>query len=204
MSHEEPPPGGGSGGGPEGGHHEESHEGPYAITASHISLLANPAAPPLLPEEPVVSIGAGAPFGLPVGRVEVRAGQGVRLVAGPAPPVGPPGSSSSTRGVEVATGNLESIKLERGLLLTDQKIEMTPTGIKIDAGTMPVTIESLTGITLSVAGGVAKIKIGPEGVTIEGLTVRLSGQILTEVKGLMTTVQSSAVTKVSGAVTMLG
>ncbi len=53
---------------------------------------------------------------------------------------------------------------------------MTPTGIKINAGSMPVTIESLTGITLSVAGGVAKIKIGPEGVTIEGLTVRLSAR----------------------------
>ena len=204
MSHAEPLPGGGAGGGPGGGQHEESHEGPYAISASSIALLASPAIPPLLPEGPVVTIGAGAPFGLPVGRVEVRAGQGVRLVAGPAPPVGPPGSSSSTKGVEVVTGNLESITLERGMLPVDQKIEMTPAGIKINAASMPVTIESLTGITLSVAGGVAKIRIGPEGVTIEGLTVRLSGQLLTEVKGMMTTVQSTAITKVGGALTMIG
>jgi hypothetical protein len=204
MSHAKPLAGGGSGGGPEAGQHEETHEGTYSVSASQISLLANPSVSPLLPGEPVISILAAATLGLPVGRVDVRAGQGVRLAAGPAPPAGPPGSDGSTSGVEVATGALESIKLERGLLPTDQKIEMTPTGIRINAGSMPVEIESLTGITLSVAGGVAKIHIGPEGVSIEGLTLRLSASILAEIKGTMTTVQATAINKVSGAVTMIG
>ena len=106
--------------------------------------------------------------------------------------------------VDVVAGQLGSINLERGLMPTDQRIEMTPAGIKINAGTMPVEIESLTGITLSVAGGMTKIRLGPEGVTIEGLTLRLSASILAEIKGTMTTVQATALNKVSGAVTMIG
>ncbi len=51
---------------------------------------------------------------------------------------------------------------------------MTPSGITVDAGAMPVTIQSLTQITLSVAGGLSTITLGPEGVTIQGVLVQIN------------------------------
>ena len=81
---------------------------------------------------------------------------------------------------------------------------MRPPRADVNAGSMPVEIESLSEITLSVAGGVTKIRLGPEGVTIEGLTLRLSASILAEIKGTMTTVQAAALNKISGSVTMIG
>lgn len=200
MSSDRAPDGAGGGGGPLPGTQIVNTDGEYLIEGNQVTLVAQPPDPPAIPGRSIVTILAA---GLGVdGLVDVRGSQGVRVTAGPPPAL--PAASATTNGVDVIAGQTGSIKLERGLLPVDQKIEMTPAGIKINAGSMPVTIESLTGITLSVAGGVAKIKIGPEGVTIEGLTLRLSGQVLTEVKGLMTTVQSTAVTKVSGALTMLG
>jgi hypothetical protein len=200
MRSDRAPDGGGSGGGPLPGTQIVNTDGEYLIEGNQVTLVAQPSDPPAIPGRSIVTILAA---GLGVdGLVDVRGSQGVRVTAGPPPAL--PAASSTTNGVDVIAGQTGSIKLERGLLPVDQKIEMTPAGIKINAGSMPVTIESLTGITLSVAGGVAKIKIGPEGVTIEGLTLRLSGQILTEIKGTMTTVQSTAITKVSGALTMLG
>jgi len=56
----------------------------------------------------------------------------------------------------------------------DQKIEMTPSGITLDAGMGTVTIQSLTQITLSVAGGLSTITLGPEGVTIQGVLVKIN------------------------------
>lgn len=200
MRSDRAPDGGGGGGGPLPGTQIVNTDGEYLIEGNQVTIVAQPPDPPAVPGRSIVTILAA---GLGVdGLVDVRGSQGVRVTAGPPPAL--PAASASTNGVDVIAGQTGSINLERGLLPVDQKIEMTPAGIKINAGSMPVTIESLTGITLSVAGGVAKIKIGPEGVTIEGLTLRLSGQVLTEVKGLMTTVQSTAITKVSGALTMLG
>jgi hypothetical protein len=107
------------------------------------------------------------------GLVDVNGTQGVRITAGP--PSLPPTGSSSTNGVEIIVGELQNVTIERGLLPgIDQKIELTPNGITVDAGTMPVTIQSLTQITLSVAGGLSTITLGPEGVTIQGILVQIN------------------------------
>lgn len=200
MQQNEGPAGAGSGGGPASGTQTVSTDGEYLVSGNQVTLVAEMPVPPAVPDRSVITLLAGG-MGLD-GHVDVRGSQGVRVTAGPPPAL--PAASATTNGVEVVSGQLGSISLQRGLLPVDQKIEMTPAGIKIDAGSMPVEIESLTGITLSVAGGVAKIRIGPEGVTIEGLTLRISGQILTEIKGTMTTIQATAVNKISGALTMLG
>jgi len=42
-------------------------------------------------------------------------------------------------------------------------------GITVDGGAMPVTIQSLTQIKLSVCGGLSSITLGPDGITIMGL-----------------------------------
>ena len=46
---------------------------------------------------------------------------------------------------------------------------MSRSGITVDGGAMPVTIQSLTQIKLSVCGGLSSIILGPDGITIRGL-----------------------------------
>jgi len=71
-------------------------------------------------------------------------------------------------------GETQNVTIQRGLLPVDQKIEMTPSGITLDAGMGTVTIQSLTQITLSVAGGLSTITLGPEGVTSQGVLVKIN------------------------------
>lgn len=69
----------------------------------------------------------------------------------------------------------QSVTIQHGLLPdVDQKIEMTPEGITIDAGVGTLTIKSLTQITLSVAEGLSTITLGPEGIQIQGLLIQIN------------------------------
>lgn len=192
--------GGGTGGGAQGTDRAEILDGTFDLAANRIKICARPPIPPAVPERCVVTIlatGTGVD-----GLVDVRGSQGVRVTAGL--PVALPTSTTSTNGVEIAVGATNNVTIQRGLLPTDGKIEMTPAGITIDAGAMGVTIKSLSSIELSVAGGVTKLHLGPEGVTIDALTIRLSAQLQAQVQGLMTTISATAVNKVSGAITMIG
>jgi hypothetical protein len=149
----------------------ESTNGSYSIRANQIEMLSRPPLPPAIPAPSVIKIWAP---GLGTdGMVNVRGSQGVRITAGP-PPL-PPAESGSTNGVEIAVGEAQNVTIQRGLLPgVDQTIEMTPTGITVDAGSMPVTIQSLTQITLSVAGGLSTITLTPAGVTIQGILVQIN------------------------------
>lgn len=161
---------GGSGGGPLARSRDTNGDGRYAISANHISIVSEPALAPVIPEPFVITVLA---MGMGIdGRVDVRGTQGVRLTAGP-PPL-PPTTSESTNGVEIAVGEAQNVTIQRGLLPVDQKIEMTPSGITVDAGLGSVTIQSLTEITLSVAGGLSSITLGPQGITIQGLLVQIN------------------------------
>jgi hypothetical protein len=171
MSNNVKPQGGGSGGGPDSvANHIETFDGSYAISANQIEIASIAPMPPAIPNPSLITILAGG-MGID-GKVDVRGGQGVRITAGP-PPL-PPTTSDSTNGVEVMVGELQNVTLQRGLLPIDQKIEMTPGAITVDAGVGTVTIKSLTQITLSVAGGLSTITLGPEGITIQGLLVRIN------------------------------
>jgi len=68
--------------------------------------------------------------------------------------------------------------------------------------TQGITVESKMSITLKVANN--SITIDMTGVTIKGTIVTVEGQALTEVKGLMTDVQASAMLTLKGGITMLG
>jgi hypothetical protein len=194
--------GGGTGGGPgDTGDKFEGVNGSYAITANQVALLSRPPLPPAIPGPSVISIVA-AGLGMD-GRVNVRGSQGVRVTAGP-PPL-PETESSSTNGVEMLVGETGNLTLQRGLIPdVDQKLEMTPTGITIDGGMGKVTIKSVTQIELSVMEGLAKITLGPEGVTIEALQINLSAQVQAQIQGLMTQLMGSAMTQISGGITMIG
>jgi len=162
--------GGGMGGGPDTANHVESVNGAYSITANQVELLCRPPLPPAIPGPSVITLLA-AGMGTD-GTVNVRGSQGVRITAGP--PLLPPTASDSTNGVEMIVGETQNVKIQRGLLPVDQKIEMTPSGITIDAGIGTVTIQSLTQITLSVAGGLSTITLTPTGITIQGLLVQIN------------------------------
>jgi hypothetical protein len=162
--------GGGSGGGPGTLDHTHSFDGAYSISASQLELLSRPSVPPTSPGPNVITILA-AGMGTD-GLVNVRGSQGVRITSGP--PLLPPTSSDSTNGVEVIASEAQKITIQRGLLPVDQKIELTPSGITVDAGIGEITIQSLTKITLSVAGGLSTITLGPEGITIQGILVKIN------------------------------
>lgn len=151
----------------------KSLDGVYSIKANQLSLLSLPPLPPLTPDPCVITVLASGLPELPMsGQVNMRGDQGVRITAGP-PPL-PSTDSDSTNGVEIMVGETQNVTIQRGLLPVDQKIEMTPSGITLDAGMGMVTIQSLTKITLSVAGGLSTITLGPEGVTIQGLLVKIN------------------------------
>ena len=151
----------------------QSIDGVYSVKANQLSLLSLPPLPPVVPDPCVITVLTSGLPELPMsGQVNVRGDQGVRLTAGP-PPL-PPTDSDSTNGVEIMVGETQNVTIQRGLLPVDQKIEMTPSGITLDAGMGTVTIQSLTQITLSVAGGLSTITLGPEGVTIQGVLVKIN------------------------------
>lgn len=162
--------GGGTGGGPDVDSHIQSFNGAFSIEANQVQFISRAPLPPAVPGPNVITVVASG-MGTD-GRVEVRGSQGVRVTAGP-PPL-PPTESASTNGVEIIVGALQNVTIQRGLLPIDQKIEMTPSGITVDAGMGAVTIQSLSKITLSVAGGLSTITLGPQGVTIQGLLVQIN------------------------------
>jgi hypothetical protein len=142
----------------------------YSIVANQVEIAAQLPLPPAIPEPSLITI-VSAGMGMD-GLVDVRGSQGVRVTAGP-PPL-PPTASDSTNGVEIVVGEMQNVTLQRGLLPVDQKIEMTLSGITVDAGLGKVTIQSLTQITLSVAGGLSTITLTPAGITIQGLLVQIN------------------------------
>jgi hypothetical protein len=193
--------GGGSGGGPDSTNQAQAIDGRYSITANQISLVSRTPLPPAIPGPNVITLVAGNVPGTD-GLVNVRGGQGVRITAGP--PLLLPTASESTNGVEIAIGEMGKFTLQRGLLPIDQKMEITQEGVTIDAGASKVTIKSMTEITLSVAEGMTKIKLGPEGVTIEALQIKLSAQVQAEIQALMNKITGTAMNQISGGITMIG
>lgn len=164
-------PGAGSGGGPETTTNSHCFDGTYSITANQVELVSQPPMPPAVPGPNIITIlAAGMALD---GKVDIRGSQGVRVTSGP--PALPPTTSDSTNGVEVIASEAQNVTIQRGLLPgVDQKIEMAPGSITIDGGVGTITIQSLTEITLSVAGGLASISLTPAGITIQGILVQIN------------------------------
>jgi hypothetical protein len=165
-------PGGGSGGTAPGGddslnkgHRMITSEGTHEIRANQISLVSWKNIPPATDNESRIGIlamgGLEGAF-LDDGTVDVRGCKGVRITSGPLIPViNPVMSATSTDGIEIETGESQSITIKRGQLPDiDQYITLTDSGITINAG---------LGGTLTLNAGLSQITIGPEGITIIGL-----------------------------------
>ena len=168
-------PGAGSGGGPEmtgEGNAIQVHNGEYILVANKIDLGAQAPLPPAIGGPCKITLFAA---GLPPtdGMINVRGAQGVYITAGP-PPL-PPAESTSTNGVEIATGEAQNVTIKRGLIpAVDQMIEMAPGQITVDGGVGMITIQSMTEITIQVAGGVASIKLTPVGIVLQGPLIMIN------------------------------
>ena len=79
-------------------------------------------------------------------------------------------------------------------------ISMGNQNTKLDMGA--VTIEAMQGITFKV--GQTSIKIDQMGVTMQGMMMKIQGQVQTQVQGLMTQVSGDVMLQAKGAITMIG
>ena len=165
--------GGGSGGtgpaGPSGesGHRVISADGTYAIRANQVLLHSWKNLPPSTDNESRITLlAAGGIEGefMDSGNVDIRGCKGVRITSGPLIPIlNPETAVESTNGVEIVTGEDQSVTIKRGMMpVVDQYITLTQTGITIDAG---------IGGTLTLNAGMSQIVIGPSGITIIGMPI---------------------------------
>lgn len=97
---------------------------------------------------------------------------------------------------EISMGN-DSLTVKMGNLTTD--VKMGNISVKADLGA--ITVEGMQSITLTV--GESKITVDQMGVSIQGMMIKVEGQIQTQVKGLMTDVSADAMLMVKGAITMI-
>jgi hypothetical protein len=162
--------GGGSGGGL-GPVHRVDAGGLYQIQANVVELVGRPPLPPAIPLPCRITLMAAGEEPTD-GQVQVRGAMGVRITSGPI--ADPPTNSESTNGVEIIVSEDQMITIQRGTLPTDQSIVMTPGGITVNAGDAPLTLTSLSEITLSVAEGASTISLTPEGITIQGVLVQIN------------------------------
>lgn len=168
MTEDQRAPGGGSGGGDDRRDEARTFDGSYTVVANQLEFVSRTPIPPTSPDSCEITL-LSSDITEMKGNVNLRGMGGVRITAGP-PPL--PATNGDTQGVEIEVGEIQNVTIKRGLIDgVDQKIEMTPTGITVDGGMMPITIQSMTQITLSVCGGLSSITLGPSGVTIVGLPI---------------------------------
>jgi hypothetical protein len=172
------PSGGGSGGG-----RSDQVAGVHAISGnrveitSRIPMAADPTdlTPPTTSAITLLALGE-TPVGIgPGGFIDLRGNQGVRISAGPPLLEILPTSSSSTDGIEMAAAMTKKITLQQGLEGIGPSLAMADSGVTLDSGLAgSLVLESLTNITLKVAGGLASITLTPTGVEIKGLIVNVN------------------------------
>jgi type VI secretion system secreted protein VgrG len=71
--------------------------------------------------------------------------------------------------------------------------------VKLDAGAS--TTEAMQSITLKC--GPSEIKLAPDGITIKGLTIKIQGETMAEMKSTMTTVKGNGMLTLKGGITMI-
>ncbi len=101
------------------------------------------------------------------------------------------------RTVTINKGN-ETVTLKQG----DQTTEVKMGDISVKASLGSITVEAMQKITLKV--GQSSVTLDQTGVTVSGMMIKITGQISTDVKGLMTTVKGDAMLTLGGGITMIG
>lgn len=101
------------------------------------------------------------------------------------------------RTLTINKGN-QSTELKMG----DQSTELKLGNISVKCDLGSISMEAMQSITLKV--GLSSVKIDQTGVTVTGMMVKIDGQVMTDVKGLMTTVKGTAMLQLGGGILMLG
>lgn len=144
----------------------------YQITGNQVALVSRKF-PPLNPEKkPGPScITLLATGGLPTmqddGRVDIRGAKGVRVTAGGSPdldPTSPPVASKSTNGVEIVVGQSQNVILQQGVMPLGQTIQMTSSGMTIDAGILNITLKT----------GSSQIVLTPTSIVIKAAIIDIN------------------------------
>lgn len=199
MAHNGERLGGGSGGGLVPGV-KDTADDQFLVSASQVEIVADAPLTAIPPQSTITLLAAGD-NGL--GVVDVRGALGVRVSAGPPP--GLPTCSPLTNGVEIAAGPVGIVSITQGLVPPAvQKIEMVPgLGVTVNAGAMPVRIESATTIELTVAGGTSRIVLTPAGIEISAADVRIVGIADATVEGPRVAVRAAATATITAPMTMI-
>jgi len=98
--------------------------------------------------------------------------------------------------VEIKMGN-RTVELGQGN--DSLTVKMGNRTVKVSLG--KINEEAMQAIELKV--GQSSIKVDQAGVTIKGMTVKVEGQVQTEVKGVMTTIKGDGMLTVKGGITMI-
>jgi type VI secretion system secreted protein VgrG len=99
--------------------------------------------------------------------------------------------------LKVKTGNRE-VSIDTG----NDTLTIKTGNLSIKANLGKIEVEAMQSIQLKV--GQSSIKIDQAGVTIQGMTIKIQGQIQTQVKGLITQVSGDALLQLKGGVIMIG
>ena len=99
--------------------------------------------------------------------------------------------------LDVKMGNRE-VKVDMG----NDTLTVSMGNITIKAALGAISIEGMQSIELKV--GQSSVKIDPMGVTIQGMMVKVQGQVQTQIQGLMCQVSGDAMLQAKGGITMIG
>lgn len=203
MTRDDGNDGGGSGGGPGEGVQSVTAEETYLITGNQVAIWANAPALAAPPTSVITLLASGAND---MGVVDVRGTHQVRVTTGATPVPATHSFVNPLPGVEVEVPATASISLQQGPAPAGAVIEMRPAlGITINAGVLPVTVQSDTEVVFRITGaGISEIRLTPDGVYISGPFVRILGEAEASIKTLATRVeQVGAEVKIGAPVTRI-
>jgi hypothetical protein len=108
------------------------------------------------------------------GRAALRGNQGVRISSGP--PNQPPLATSDISGIEMQTGDEQTINIMRGMdpWNTNQRITLAQHGISIHCGTGQISLDAAQEILLQVAGGTSSISLTTAGIVLKGPNISIN------------------------------
>jgi type VI secretion system secreted protein VgrG len=113
--------------------------------------------------------------------------------------------TDGNRSIAVSKGN-NSLKVDMGnhdvkIAMGNHATDVQMGNVSLKAGLGKIDNEAMQAIELKV--GQSSIKIDQMGVTITGMMIKIEGQVQTQVKGLMTSVNADAMLVLKGGITMV-
>jgi hypothetical protein len=156
------------------------------LGGNHVAIQAQDPTPPATAGTPLITLLAGD-LACTEGRIEMHAISQVRISTS-GETAGIKMHQPSIDGLSLQVGETQEIYMKRGILPTDNFIDICDENIAIDGGSLPVIINSDVSITLSVANGASSITLTPTGITIQGAQLTVQGMALVGITAPMVTI----------------